>query len=204
MRFKPLKNLTLGKSKEIPEEEEDDEFKAIAANRIADMEKRIHIKTKDLEEKAQEIHRLSPKSDNLEPDGEIPGGPHGPLVELTLEADEKPGDVISLIDIPEDDESEEEEEVIKLVEVSAAVLPPAQGIKAPPPEPSAGSAEPPKKEEEIKLDDSNDSLNNLFNDDEEEENPLANLIKSLPDVTARELIDDLTEIKGIIKEWQNK
>jgi len=80
---------------------------------------------------------------------------------------------------------EEEGEEIKVVEVST------------------GSAAPPEGEKEAKVADiDSDSINNLFSDDEEEENPLANLIKSLPDVTAEELIDDLNEIKGIIKEWQ--
>ncbi len=206
MRFKPLKSLTPGKPKEKPEQDQDDdEFKAIAANRIADMEKRIHIKTKDLEEKAQQIQGLSSKSDKTEPNGDIPRGPHGPLVELTLEADEKPDDVTSLADITEDDESEEDSEEIKLVEVSTAkVVLPEKDKEEQPVEASATTKKPPGKEEEIKPDDSNDSLNNLFNDEEEEENPLANLIKSLPDVTAQELIDDLTEIRGIIKEWQKK
>ena len=60
-----------------------------------------------------------------------------------------------------------------------------------------------KKEEkkEAKPDDA-DSLNNLFSSEEEEENPLAGLINSLPDVTARELMDDLAEIQRIIKEWK--
>jgi hypothetical protein len=49
-----------------------------------------------------------------------------------------------------------------------------------------------------------DSLSNLFNQDEEEENPLAALINSLPDVSAQELLDDLQEIKDIIRDGQRK
>jgi hypothetical protein len=48
------------------------------------------------------------------------------------------------------------------------------------------------------------SLSGLFNDDEEEENPPANLIKSLPDDTTREIVEDLNEIKRIIHEWQRE
>lgn len=44
----------------------------------------------------------------------------------------------------------------------------------------------------------------LFESDEEDENPLANLIRSLPEVTINELEDDLKEIKDIIKDWQKK
>jgi hypothetical protein len=207
MRFKPFKDLTLGKSKDKPETDQDkDEFKAIAANRIADMEKRIHTKTKDLEAMVQEIQGLVPKSDEKETKNGIPRGPHGPIGELTLETDEKPDDGISLVDISDDDESEEDGEEIKLVEVKASKLIPMEKEEeeVKPVEASAVPEKPAKKEGEIKLDDSGDSFNNLFSDEEDEENPLANLIKSLPDVTARELIDDIAEIKGIIKEWQKK
>jgi hypothetical protein len=47
-------------------------------------------------------------------------------------------------------------------------------------------------------------LSGLFIDDEEEENPLANLIKSLPDYTTQEIVEDLKEIKRIIHEWQRR
>jgi hypothetical protein len=206
MRFKPMKNLKTGKPKEQPEPEpDDDEFKAIAANRIADMEKRIHIKTKDLKEKAQQIQGLSLKSDEAESSKDIPTGPHGPIRELTLEENEKLDGVMSLADIAKDDESEEDDEEIKLVEVKTAkVVPPEKDEEEPPVKTGTDTKKPSGKDDEIKLDDANDSLNDLFNNEEEEENPLANLIKSLPDVTAQELIDDIQEIKGIINEWQKK
>jgi hypothetical protein len=217
MRFKPFKDLTLGKSKEKPAADQGgDEFKAIAANRIADMEKQIHTKTKDLEAKVQEIQGLVPKSDEKGKNGDIHRGPHGPLGELTLDTDEKPDDGISIVDITDDDESEEEGEEIKLVEVKASKVAPSEKKKKEKPveaeasseetpaEADATSEKAPDKEAEIKPDENGDSLNNLFSDEEEEENPLANLIKSLPDVTAQEIIDDIAEIKGIIKEWQKK
>jgi hypothetical protein len=205
MRFKPLKNLTLGKTKETPEKE-GDEFKEIAANRIADMEKRIHVKTKDLEEKVQQIQELSPKSEDTAHNGDIPNGPHGPIKELKVEEDNL-GDVISLADMSEDEEAETDGEVIKLVEVHAAAVQPQEKEEAvTPAEASAAPEKPEETEKETKpeADEDADSLNNLFSDQEEEENPLANLINSLPDVTTGELMDDLNEIKVIIKEWQNK
>jgi hypothetical protein len=166
------------------------------------MEKRIYGRTKDLEEKAQQIQGLVNKSDK---NGDIPLGPHGPLGELTLEEDEKSTDLDILAATPESDEPEEDEEEVKLVEVNVVRVPPpikASQVKLT--EAIAVPGKSPEKEKEIKLDDNNDSLGNLFSNNDEEVNPLANLIHALPDVTARELIDDLKEIKRIIKEWQPK
>jgi len=47
-----------------------------------------------------------------------------------------------------------------------------------------------------------DDFSSLFSEQEEEVNPLANLISSLPEVSAQELLDELEEIKGIIRERQ--
>ena len=47
-----------------------------------------------------------------------------------------------------------------------------------------------------------DSLSNLFNQDEEVINPLMDLIASLPDVTARELLAEAQEVSAIILEWR--
>ena len=88
MRLKSLKSITLGKQKKEPDKD-DDKFKSIASDRIANMEKRIQGRTKDLEKKTRQIQELSPESDISELNGDIPKGPHGPLSELTLENDEK-------------------------------------------------------------------------------------------------------------------
>ena len=201
MRFKSLKSFTLGKSKEKPAKD-DAGLKEIAADRIAKMENRIYGRTKDLEEKAKQLQGLSGKSDK---NSDTPLGPHGPIGELTLETDEKPKDTAILATAAESDETEEGEEKVKLVEVNAiTATPPGKEVKVKPVEASAVPIKPPEKEKETKLDNNNDSLGNLFSQDDEEVNPLANLINSLPDVTAQELIDDLKEIKRIIKEWQPK
>jgi hypothetical protein len=201
MRFKSLRSFTLGKPKEKPAKD-DAGLKEIAADRIAKMENRIYGRTKDLEEKAKQLQGLSVKSGKND---DIPLGPHGPIGELTLEADEKPKDTAILAAAADSDEAEEGEEKVKLVEVSAiTATPPGKEVKVKPVEASAIPIKPPEKEKETKLDNNNDSLGNLFSQNDEEVNPLANLINALPDVTAQELIDDLKEIKRIIKEWQPK
>lgn len=177
-----LKNFKIGKSKK-KQEEDAVEAEGTAEEQIGEMEEKINGRTKNLEETAQELQELSDEADTTEENEDTPAGPHPPLDELTIEPEDKLAEV-------DDDEAganvtEEEGEEIKVVEVTA------------------GSDQPPEGEKEAKAEEGGgDSIKNLFSDDEEEENPLANLIKSLPDVTAGELIDDLNEIKGIIKEWQ--
>jgi hypothetical protein len=194
MRFK------LGKPKEKTDKDKVNiAIKDIAAERIEKMEQRIYGRAKDLEDKAQQIQGLTEKSEDIIP------GPHGPLVELTLDTDDKSSDVMHVIKLADSDDSEEDEDTVKLVEVSTVNAPPP--VKAAPAksaEAKAAPASPLEPNKEVKLDDSTDSLGNLFNQQEEEVNPLANLINSLPDVTAQELLDDLKEIKRIIKEWQVK
>ncbi len=120
-----------------------------------------------------------------------PVKPHAPLQELTLDAETEAeaGDDIAVLDPAAS--AEEESEAINLVEVQ--------------PDPAADAEPPPPAE--AKKDDPLDlsaSISNIFTDPEDEENPLANLIKSLPEVAAAELIDDLKEINDIIKDWQKK
>jgi len=177
-----IKGFKIGKSKEKPKDE-DAPVEGTTTEQIAEMEEKINGRTKNLEETAQELQELSDGASTPEGDEDIPTGPHGPLDELTIEPNEQLSGADD-IDLEADTLVEGGEE-IKVVEVGA------------------GSAAPPEGEKEARVEDIGaDSINNLFNDDEEEENPLANLINALPDVPASELIDDLNEIKGIIKEWQ--
>jgi hypothetical protein len=119
-----------------------------------------------------------------ENDEESRPGPHGPLSELTVEPQDtlldEEADVSGLLD--------ESEEDVTIVEVTHKAAAPEEKEKA---------EEPPKE-------DSDDSFNNLFSTDEEEANPLENLINSLPDVTVRELLDDLQEIKDLLQDGQQK
>ena len=201
-----IKGFKIGKSKDKTENDAE-AAEENAAEQIVEMEEKLNGKTKNLEETAQQLEDLTEDTGEIKEDDEAPVGPHEPLDELILEPEDtntdgedeavgphQPLDELTIE--PEDklaeiDEDEPETDLpegageIKVVEVKA------------------GSEPAPEGESEPNTDDlSNDSINSLFADDEEEENPLANLIRAIPDVTANELVDDLEEIQGIIKEWQ--
>jgi hypothetical protein len=131
-----------------------------------------------------------------------PVGPHAPLLELSLDA-EIPADGTD--DLPLEDPAgakDENGEPIKLVEFKAESAPAAPPAPVPATPPVEAKKEPEKKPGGGL--DLNTSIGNIFTDAEEEENPLTNLIKSLPEVAATELLDDLKEINDIIKDWQKK
>ncbi len=140
--------------------------------------------------------------------GVEPVRPHAPLQELSLDAENTAAEGTAAgTDAAAVEEpaavAEEEGEAVKLVEVqpnpTTASAPPPPASPPPPPIPVNKDAA--KKNDTMDL---NTSIGNIFNDLEDETNPLSNLIKSLPDVAATELIDDLKEINDIIKDWQKK
>jgi septal ring factor EnvC (AmiA/AmiB activator) len=147
-----------------------------AATQIAELEEQLNGWTDNLKQTEQRLKKLSGKVSDITELEATPIQPHGPIRELVIEPE---GD-------SEDDPLEEELEVVKMVEVQPEITP------APPTE----NAE--------KSDYARDSFKELFIDEDDEENPLANLIHSLPDVTIDELEEDLKEIKDIIKDWQKK
>lgn len=58
------------------------------------------------------------------------------------------------------------------------------------------------EERETEDKDEDDSISSIFNsDDDEDENPLAGLIKALPDVAAGDLITDMQEVETMIRQW---
>jgi hypothetical protein len=129
-------------------------------------------------------------------EGGAPVRPHAPLQELSVDGEESLEGEEALLT----DEAAEEggEEAVKLVELkaepaAAAALPPAPA----PPAPEAKKEPKPGDPLDISA-----TINSVFTDVEEEENPLANLIKTLPDVAATELMDDLKEINDIMKDWK--
>ena len=63
-----------------------------------------------------------------------------------------------------------------------------------------GSAD--KEESEPEKEEESDSISDLFSDEEEEENPLAGLITSMPDVAAKELLEEIKEVQVLLREWQ--
>ncbi len=193
MRFKSFKT---GKS---DEDKEPEVAKKVSLNDVVGMEKKISDKTKELKDTAQQIKDLSDTTPTIDDEDEIPG-PHGPLIELTIESGDDLTDLdteAELSNLMDLNENEGEEE-IKVVEVidKKAIKTTSKDEKA----------EEPENEEEAGLDlsvkDEDDSFNNLFTNEEEEANPLANLINNLPEVSAQELINELEEIKEIIKERQ--
>ena len=156
------------------------------ATQIAELEEQLNDRTDNLKQTEKKLKRLSVKVSNLAEIEVTPVQPHGPIGELSIE----PEDTLEDVDLDEEENTsaalEEGVEDVKLVEVPAEFGP----------SPSA--------EKERKNDLDGDSLKALFTSEEEEENPLANLIHSLPDVTIDELTEDLKEIKDIIKDWQKK
>jgi hypothetical protein len=196
MRFKSFKT---DKSDKKPEEDKVEPGDT-TVTKVSGMEKKINNKTKDLEKTAKQLKGLSETlKDSEEGDDALPR-PHGPLSELTVEQ----GDELLDQDATEDisnllDETDEE---VTVVEVSAKTATPAETEELNT-EAVAQVVENESKQEveiEPEQEDDSDSFNNLFSNEEEEVNLLANLISSLPDVTAYELLDDLREISEIIQE----
>ena len=181
-----FKGFKIGKSKEKPDR--DTAAGNTPVTQAAVLEEQINNKTKDLEAAKQQLKELGNAAIEPKHNEEAAPRPHGPLVELTLE--------------PEDTEKAEETdagilpgevvEEVEVVKVKAEAAAPAE---------AATKAE--AKKGPVAAED-NDSLSSLFNQEDEEVNPLANLINSLPDVTAQELLNDLQEIKEIIRESRRK
>lgn len=196
MRFKALKNFSIGKLKDKNRKDkpEDEELPNPQISKIKD---KVEEETND-NAKAGENLQESPDAAGITLGAhDIPIRPHGPAAELSLEPEDPENDDGLTLDELENDSITLGEEV-KISEVTAEK---AAASKEPPAAEVATPTEIKPEENEVKPED-NDSLNNLFSDDEEEENPLANLITSLPDVSVRELMDDLEEIKRIIQEWK--
>jgi hypothetical protein len=202
----------LGKSNE-PKEKETVALDGRPAIQIAELEEQLSSKTNNLKQAEAKIKNLSGKSKSVKDVDDILVKPHGPIGELTLEPEVDLTDAAMIADEPIDGPLEIKTETIKLVELKAEPVPlPPAAKKAktepiPPPAAKEMKAAPvplPAVVKEAKVDLSNDSLNNLFSHDEEEENLLASLVRSLPDVAASELLDDIKEIKGIIEDWQKK
>ena len=193
MRLKDLKKISKGRFKDKKGEAEDSTV-GMVNNSVSEMEEHMNERTKDLEAMTKRLKELSKDTNE---NSAI--GPHGPIGELSVDdfrpdADSELGGDSNII-------LEDENEEVKIVEIGtitsnspAATKTEASPEPEPASQPSVGSG--------INLEDDSDSLKNLFSDDEEEENPLEKLINSLPDVSAQELLDDLNEIKGIIKDWQ--
>jgi hypothetical protein len=163
--------------------------KSAKVAQITDLEGQLKGRADSLKKTEAQLNKLTGKGKE---DGDILATPHGPIAELSLEAEPDP----AAADSPAAKVNLAEPEVlpngIKIVEVKINPDAPAVAEKA--------------KENEKPKDakPNTNSFENLFAHDDEEENPLASLIRSLPNVETNELVDDLKEIKDIIKDWQKK
>lgn len=156
-----------------------------AATQIAELEEQLNGRTNNLKQTEEQLKKLSGKGKHRKETDEVIAKPHGPIGELTLEPEVDLAALTAPAGEVPDVIPEVGAEKIKVVEVKIDT-----------------AAPPPAKE--AKAESMGDSFNNLFKQDDEEENPLASLIHSLPDVDVHELIEDLNELKGIIKDWQKK
>jgi|WetSurMetagenome_2_1015567.scaffolds.fasta_scaffold46323_2 hypothetical protein len=210
MHLKVFDNFSLGK-KGSKNKKESPAIKDAQAAKIAELEAKVNGKTKDLQKATEQLNGLKTDAGIAIPVIDVPVRPHGPAAELTLEPEDLSDSSGIKLDEVINDEPETLGEEIKIAEVTVdkvivAKAVPAAAAHAVPvaaalPVAATAPAAPVEEKKEAKLDDS-DSLKNLFSQDEEEENPLASLINSLPDVSVRELLDDIAEINRIIKEWQ--
>lgn len=174
-----FKGFKIGKSKEKPDRDTAGAGDTPATQEDG-LEESINNRTKDLEEAEQQLKELANTAEDSEEAEGAPPQPRGPLSELSVE----PGDEVMDEGADAGTLLEETDEELNVVEVGTGAAAPAEAEKEP------------KKEGE------DDSINNLFSQEDDEENPLVSLINSLPDVTAQELLDDLQEIKEIIREWK--
>jgi hypothetical protein len=158
-----------------------------AASKIAELEEHLNDWTDNLKQTEKKIQKSSRKASEAVED--TPTHPHGPIKELSLESEDNLDDNRGA--------TEEDLEDVNMIEVQGEAEPPPEGEAA-----SGIDAPPEHKPEESGL--GGDSFKQLFVNEDDEDNPLANLIQSLPEVTINELEDDLKEIKDIIKDWQRK
>ena len=180
-----FKGLKFGKKKDKEKEQEKPPADDATSTQITELEEQLKERTDDLTQTEMKLKKLSGKISDLE-DVEVSElQPHGPIGELSIE----PEDSLSGVDTDEEEDTDtslkEEPEDIELAEAESESKSPTS-----------------TKKPDKKLD--AESLKALFTSEEEEENPLAGLIMSLPDVSVDELMDDLKEIKDIIRDWQKK
>lgn len=210
MRFKSFK---IGKIGEKSDEETVQE-ETVSLTEVADMEEQMASKTQKLKDAEKQLKGLTDFTKVSEEDEDEIPGPHGPLIELTLEPGNDltdPETEVELNTLPSN-ENEDSEQDIKIVKLdnkdTVKVADKTDNESADKDKKNEKSEQgedtkPDEKTEPAKAPlDINDGFSNLFSNEEEEVNPLANLISSLPEVSAEELINELEEIKNIIQEKQ--
>jgi len=167
--------LKMGKSK-VKQEEGPDEEGTVLVKKVENLEELAIKKPQDLEELIAQTDQLSEK------EGDSPEGKE--------ETD-------SLFSDPEKPEVESTAEPKAGAEPGGKEETREEGANVTPENTEQG-----KEEQSSEEDDG--SLQNLFDDDEEEENPLAGLLKLLPEVTASELLNEAQEVSIIVREWRHR
>jgi desulfoferrodoxin (superoxide reductase-like protein) len=155
------------------------------ATKIAELEEKLNGRTNNLKQTEEQLKKLSVKGKKSKENDGVSVKPHGPIGELTLEPEDNPADLAATKEKKTGVVPEEGAENVKLVEVKVGTVPPPA-------------------EKETKVESIGDSFNSLFSQDEDDVNLLSGLIHTLPDVETNELLDDINEIKGIMKDWQKK
>ena len=181
--------LKMGKSKGKPEQGADEE-EAVLVKKVKNLEELAISKPQDLEELTAQLEQLPEKEGNLEEGKEetdaLFSEPDKPAVE-SLEEPKEGGELGGKEEANKEEQGPEKGEE-KVQEEGAKI--------------TLENAEQGKEEQSSEGDD--DSLQNLFADDEEEVNPLAGLLKSLPEVTASELLNEAQEVSIIVREWRHR
>jgi hypothetical protein len=187
MRFKGIK---MGKSKE-----KDKKDKVEKAQAVAEEEQTASDESPEKGDEESQIPSELTTDEATQP------GPHKPLAELSLDAAGDMEDDEFDAEISEGNLLEENKEEVKLVELKtendAMAGEESSGLDT---DAAAPEEKPKEKVKEEKPKSEDDSFSSLFVDTEEEENPLATLIDSLPDVSAQEIINDINELKEIMRE----
>ncbi|MDD5127536.1 MAG: hypothetical protein PHR43_05530 [Dehalococcoidales bacterium] len=170
------------KEKEVPPVATVEDSAELKAKKIENLEELVTQRTMGLKEAQQQLNQLT-----VEP------APAETKEETRAEA------LFTQPNTPPP-ELKAEEAAVKSVDLNALLKPEAaapskEAVSTPPAAPDAG------KPPEIKAKD--DSLADLFNQDDEKENPLSGLIRSLPNVSASELLNEAKEVSNIIKDWRH-
>jgi hypothetical protein len=189
-----LKNL-MGlnkKEKEKNKAKEQPDAEAAAgkklASKIAILEEQVSGKAKELAQAEQQIKNLTLSTDDTA------AQPHGPLGELEVPVASAVGDggESTPVDTPANPTAGFKTASVRVGAGAASEAAPSAAASTPP----AAAAPAPEAQND-------GGFSSIFAMEDTEENPLAALINALPDVTAQELMNDLGEIKDIIREWQH-
>ncbi|MDD4858705.1 MAG: hypothetical protein PHR56_00655 [Dehalococcoidales bacterium] len=172
-------NARRSKDKGVPPEKPGEDSAELKVQQIESLEELVARRTQGLKEAQQQLSQLTTEAAPKE-------GKEDPKVDALFTQPAPPVEAAKL-----------EETVLKTVDLNSLLkteTPPVEVKAAPAVEKVVAE----KKPEEIM----SDSLADLFNQEDEKENPLAGLIRSLPVVSAGELLNEAKEVSTIIREWR--